>query len=150
MGNDTFYKDTFILTMSNLAMAIIRFAFSIILSDKLGPEGVGLYGLIMPMYDLFCCLVCGGIVAAISKEISSYYGTSHYRNLNKSINVIFIFSLIWSIFVTIIIFALSPVISNYIIKDSRTLYSLWVLCPALIFIALSSIYKGYFLWCIRS
>lgn len=144
MGNDTFYKDTFVLTISNLAMAIIRFVFSIILSDKLGPEGVGLYGLIMPIYDLFCCLVCGGIIAAISKEVSSYYGTSHYKNLDKSINVVFTFSLIWSIFVTIIIFILSPIISNYVIKDSRTLYSLWVLCPALIFIAISSVYKGYF------
>ena len=144
MGNDTFYKDTFVLTISNLAMAIIRFVFSIILSDKLGPEGVGLYGLIMPIYDLFCCLVCGGLVAAISKEVSSYYGTSHYKNLNKSIRVVLMFSLIWSVFITIIIFMLSPIISTHIIKDGRTLYSLWVLCPALIFIAISSVYKGYF------
>ena len=69
MGKDTFYRDTFVLTLSNLAMGVLRFMFSIILSRQLGPEGLGLYGLIMPIYDLFCCLVCGGIIAAISREI---------------------------------------------------------------------------------
>jgi len=50
----------------------------------------------------------------------------------------------WSILVTIIVFLLSPLVANYIIKDMRSLYSLWIICPALVFIALSSIFKGYF------
>ncbi|GAA0126972.1 stage V sporulation protein B [Clostridium sp. CTA-19] len=144
MNSDSFYRDTFVLTISNLAMAVIRFIFSIVLSDKLGAEGVGLYGLIMPIYDLFCCLVCGGLVAAVSKEVSSYYGTDSYKNMNKSVRYTLSFILVWAIFVTIIMFALAPFFSKYIIKDIRTLYSLWVLCPALIFIALSSVLKGYF------
>ncbi|MEG0773351.1 stage V sporulation protein B [Clostridium sp.] len=144
MGKDTFYRDTLVLTISNLAMGILRFMFSIILSRQLGPEGVGLYGLIMPIFDLFTCLVCGGLVAALSKETSSYYGTNHYGNLNKSVHATFMFTLIWSVLITIIIFLISPLVSNYIIRDNRSLYSLWIICPALIFIALSSVYKGYF------
>lgn len=144
MGKDTFYRDTFVLTISNLAMGILRFMFSIILSRQLGPEGVGLYGLIMPIYDLFTCLVCGGLVAALSKESSAYYGTNHYGNLNKSVSITFAFTLLWSITITLIIFLISPLLSTYIIRDSRSLYSLWIICPALIFIALSSVYKGYF------
>jgi stage V sporulation protein B len=144
MSRDTFYRDTFVLTISNLAMGVLRFMFSIILSRQLGPEGVGLYGLIMPIYDLFTCLVCGGLVAALSKEVSAYYGTIHWGNLNKSVNVSFIFTLVWSVIVTVVIFLISPLVSNYIIKDMRSLYSLWIICPALIFIALSSIFKGYY------
>jgi len=144
MSKDTFYRDTFVLTISNLAMGVLRFMFSIILSRQLGPEGVGLYGLIMPIYDLFTCLVCGGLVAALSKEASAYYGTNHWGNLNKSVNVSFIFTLVWSIIVTVVIFLISPLVSNYIIKDTRSLYSLWIICPALIFIALSSVFKGYY------
>lgn len=144
MSKDTFYRDTFVLTISNLAMGVLRFMFSIILSRQLGPEGVGLYGLIMPIYDLFTCLVCGGLVAALSKEASAYYGTNHWGNLNKSVNVSFIFTLVWSIIVTVVIFLISPLVSSYIIKDTRSLYSLWIICPALIFIALSSVFKGYY------
>jgi stage V sporulation protein B len=118
--------------------------FSIVLSRKLGAEGVGLYSLIMPVYDLFCCLICGGMIAAISKEASIYYSKNDYANLNKSIHIAFIFDLIWAILIALLAFAFSPLISTYIIKDSRSLYSLWIICPALVFVALSSIIKGYF------
>ncbi|MGH4051086.1 MAG: stage V sporulation protein B [Clostridium sp.] len=144
MIKDSFYKDSIILTISNLTAGILRFMFSIVLSKKLGAEGMGLYSLVMPIYDLFICLICGGMVTAISKEASSYYGINDYGNLNKSIHTALVFDFGLSILITIFVFIFSPFISTYIIKDQRTLYSLWVICPALIFVALSSIYKGYF------
>jgi stage V sporulation protein B len=144
MIKDSFYKDSIILTISNLTAGILRFMFSILLSKKLGAEGMGLYSLVMPIYDLFTCLICGGMVTAISKEASSYYEINDYGNLNKSIHTALVFDFALSILITIFVFLFSPYISTYIIKDQRTLYSLWVICPALIFVALSSIYKGYF------
>lgn len=144
MSNDNFYKNSLLLTLSNLSTGILKFVFSIILSKKLGAEGVGLYSLIMPIYDLFCCLLCGGMITAISKEASFYYNKNDYSNLNKTIHITIIFDLIWSIFIALLFFILAPFISNVIIKDSRTLYSLWAISPALVFVAISSIYKGYF------
>jgi len=141
---DNFYRDSIILTVSNLIAGILRFMFSILLSKKLGAEGMGLYSLVMPIYDLFICLICGGMVTAISKEASSYYGLNDYGNLNKTIHTSLVFDCAFAIIITILVFVFSPYISTYIIKDQRTLYSLWVICPALIFVALSSIYKGYF------
>lgn len=144
MIKDNFYRDSIILTVSNLTAGILRFMFSILLSKKLGAEGMGLYSLVMPIYDLFTCLICGGMVTAISKEASSYYGLNDYGNLNKSIHTALVFDFVWSLLIGSLVFLFSPFISTYIIKDQRTLYSLWVICPALIFVALSSIYKGYF------
>ena len=144
MIKDNFYRDSIILTVSNLIAGILRFMFSILLSKKLGAEGMGLYSLVMPIYDLFICLICGGMVTAISKEASSYYGLNDYGNLNKTIHTSLVFDCAFAIIITILVFVFSPYISTYIIKDQRTLYSLWVICPALIFVALSSIYKGYF------
>ncbi|HEY8890723.1 MAG TPA: stage V sporulation protein B [Clostridium sp.] len=144
MIKDNFYRDSIILTVSNLIAGILRFMFSILLSKKLGAEGMGLYSLVMPIYDLFICLICGGMVTAISKEASAYYGLKDYGNLNKTIHTSLVFDCAFAIIITILVFVFSPYISTYIIKDQRTLYSLWVICPALIFVALSSIYKGYF------
>jgi len=144
MIKDNFYRDSIILTVSNLTAGILRFMFSILLSKKLGAEGMGLYSLVMPIYDLFTCLICGGMVTAISKESSSYYGLGDYGNLDKSIHTALIFDFVWSVLITISVFIFAPFISTYIIKDPRTVYSLWVICPALIFVSLSSIYKGYF------
>ncbi len=144
MYKDNFLKNSFILTLSNSTMGILRFIFSIILSKDLGPEGMGLYTLIMPIYDLFCCLVCGGLITALSKEGAIYYAKKDFTNLNNTVRSSMNFDLIWSVLVSVIVFALAPFISTYIIKDSRALHSIQVLCPALVFIALSSIIKGYF------
>jgi stage V sporulation protein B len=46
MGLDKFYKNSAILTLSNFITGFIGFAFSIVLSKKLGAEGLGLYGLL--------------------------------------------------------------------------------------------------------
>lgn len=143
-NKDNFFKNSLILTLSNSTMGILRFIFSVILSRDLGAEGMGLYGLIMPIYDLFCCLVCGGLTTAISKETAVFYDKKEYKNLKNSVQICFSFDLFWSILVAVGVFVLSPVLSRGIIKDPRTLYSLQVICPALVFVALSSIIKGYF------
>lgn len=144
MQKDNFFKESLILTISNLATGILGFFFSIILSKELGPEGMGLYGLVMPIYNLFICLICGGMVTAISKVSAVYFSKKDYRNLNKTIKTTITFDLILGVTIASLFFLLAPYISKYIIKDTRTLYSLKIIAPALIFVALSSILKGYF------
>lgn len=144
MKFDKFYEDTIVLTISNFATGILRFIFSIILSNKLGAEGVGLFQLVMPVYDLFCCLVCGGLSIAISRKAAILYGDKDYRNIKLLIRTSSVFTLIWSIFVCIALFFNLNFFTSYIIKDPRTIYSLEVICPAILFVALSSVFKGYF------
>ncbi|AGK98103.1 stage V sporulation protein B [Clostridium pasteurianum] len=144
MQFDNFYKDTIILTISNLATGILRFVFSIILSNKLGAEGLGLYSIIMPIYDLFCCVVCGGMIIAVSRKAAIFSGNKDYINVNKLIRIAIIFDLLWSVFISVLVFFNSSFVASFLIKDSRTLYSIEIICPALIFVALSSILKGYF------
>ncbi len=144
MVRDRFLKNSLILILSNLITGVFGFIFSIILSRKMGAEGMGLYGLIMPVYDLFICLICGGMITAISKVAAIYYSKNDFRNLNRSIDVSMLFDSIWSIIVISGVFISSSYISIHIIEDSRTVHSIQVFCPAMLFIALSSILKGYF------
>ncbi|AEB75498.1 stage V sporulation protein B [Clostridium botulinum] len=144
MNNDKFLKNSILLTLSNSTTGILKFVFSIILSRELGAEGMGLYALIMPIYDLFCCLVCGGMVTALSKQASSFYTKHDCKNLHKCIHVTIIFDLIWTIFIAVFVSLNSNYIGLKIIKDSRSIHSLILICIALIFVALSSIIKGYF------
>ncbi|HEY5561232.1 MAG TPA: stage V sporulation protein B [Clostridiaceae bacterium] len=141
---DNFYKNSLILIASNLATGILGFIFSINLSKELGAEGMGVYGLIMPIYSLFLCLICGGMVAAVSKEASKYFNKNDYSNLNKSINTALFFDLIWAVTIGFLVFFIAKYISLNVLRDKRTLYSLWAICPAFVFVGLSSILKGYF------
>ncbi|OFI05595.1 stage V sporulation protein B [Clostridium acetireducens DSM 10703] len=144
MSKDNFLKNSLILTLVNSTTGILKFIFAIILSKKLGSEGMGLYGLIMPIYDLFCCLICGGLIAAISKESSIYFSKKDFKNLNKSVKTCLSFVIIWACIIALLVFINSNYIGKFIIKDSRSIYSIKAICPALVFVGLSSILKGYF------
>ncbi|MHC1683741.1 MAG: stage V sporulation protein B [Clostridiaceae bacterium] len=144
MKVDNFYKETLILSISNLTMGILRFIFSVILSNKLGSEGLGLYSLVMPIYDLFCCLTCGGLIAAISRKGAEFHSLKKYRNLIKVIKVTLVFDLIWSTIISLVVFFSSPLLATGIINDARAIYSLKLISPAIIFVSISNVLKGYF------
>lgn len=144
MINDRFYRDTFLLTLSNLTTGILGFIFSITLSRELGPEGMGLYGLVMPIYNLFICLICGGIIAAISKISAVYKDNNDIMNLKKTVNITMKFDILWACLVIIFVFFFAPFLGEKIIKDPRTILSIRITCPAMIFIGISNILKGYF------
>ncbi|WP_392486487.1 stage V sporulation protein B [Haloimpatiens sp. FM7315] len=144
MIKDNFFRNSLILTSSNFITGVLKFLFAIILSHKLGDAGIGLYSLIMPIYDFFAVIVCGGMITAISKECSYYFNKNDIGNLHKSVKVSLVFDLIWSVIMALILFSFSPFICKFIIKDMRAMYSLWFICPAIIFVALSAILKGYF------
>lgn len=144
MEKDSFVRNSFLLTASNITTGILGFIFSIYLSKLIGPVGIGLYGLVMPIYNLFICLMTAGIIAAISQVSAIYKSKGQYNNINKTIRAVASFNVIWAIAIGIMVFFLAPYISKYGIHDIRTVNAIRVTCPAMVFIALSNILKGYF------
>ncbi|WP_455792512.1 stage V sporulation protein B [Clostridium butyricum] len=144
MDKDNFFKNSFLLTSSNIATGILGFIFSIYLSKILGPEGMGLYNLVMPIYNLFICLMSAGIVASISKISAVYSQKGEHNNITKTIRVVTIFNVVWALFIGIIVFSSAPFIGKYGVNDTRTISAIRVICPAMICIAISNIFKGYF------
>ena len=144
MEKDNFFKNSFLLTASNITTGVLGFIFSIYLSHILGPEGMGLYNLVMPIYNLFICMMSAGISASISKISAVYVSKNENTNLVKTIKNVAIFNFFWGLLISILVFIFAPVIGKYGVSDVRTIDAIKVTCPAMIFIALSNILKGYF------
>ncbi len=144
MEKENFYKKSFILSSSNIVTGILGFTFSLILSKELGAEALGLYGLLMPIYNLFICLMCGGILTSVSRLTAIYFDNKYFNKVNLTIKTSMIFTLIWSLIIASIVYTLSPVIAKFIIKDIRIIRAIKIICPAMIFISISNILKGYF------
>lgn len=144
MRIDKFYKDSFILTLSNMTTSIIAFVFSIILSRKLGAEGLGLYGLIMPVYGLLLCFTSEGLITAISRISTVYLSRRDLRNLFKTLSTIFIFVILWASSVAFFVLICNRGIAAHIVRDERAAMALMMLSPAVLFIPLSAVVKGFF------
>lgn len=67
MKRSKFFANTAILTSSNVITGTLTFIYSILLSKKIGSEGMGLYQLVMPLYNLFLFVTGGGITMSMSK-----------------------------------------------------------------------------------
>lgn len=69
---DRFVKGTLILTAAGLMVKILASVNRIFLSRLLGGEGIGLYQLAYPLYNLLVGIVAAGIPAAMSLIVARY------------------------------------------------------------------------------
>ena len=112
MHKDNFFRNSFLLTASNITTGVLGFIFSIYLSHVLGPEGMGLYNLVMPIYNLFICMMSAGISTSISKISAVYAEKNQNGNLLKTINTVAVFNIAWAIFIGIMVFVFAPTIGG--------------------------------------
>lgn len=146
MGKEkSFLKQALMLIGSNMATGLLGFIYSTILSRKVGPEGMGLYGLIFPVNSLLLSVITGGMMVAITKVIAEYYHQKDYLAIRKTIGITLFFNLMVSLTLVVLTYSFSFQISLYIIKDIRTLYGLRLILISTIFMALSNTLKGYFI-----
>jgi stage V sporulation protein B len=141
---DKFYKNSLTMTFSNAITGITGFVFTIILSRRLGTEGLGLYSLIMPVYVLMLCLTSEGLITALSKISAIYFSKKDFNNLSRTFATVFIFITLWSSSIALLFLVNSSNIGLHLIHDKRVIDALKVICPALLFAPISAILKGYF------
>lgn len=88
--------------------------------------------------------MCGGVLTSVSRITAVYFDKKYFNKVNLIMRTSMMFILIWSVLIAIIVYTLAPIIAKFIIKDVRIITSIKIICPAMIFISISNILKGYF------
>ncbi len=134
-----FIKSTLILLLGGFISKILGMIIKIVLTRVISTDGIGLYMLILPTFNLFITLCSLGLPTAISKMVSER------KNNNKKIVLSLIKPiLIYNIILIIILYLISPILSNNLLKNTDTYYPLIAIGLTLPFICISGIIKGYF------
>lgn len=139
-----YLQGAIILALTNLVTASLAFYFRIYFTRHVGAEGMGVFQLVFPLYVLLITLASGGITTALSKIIAEYHATKQLAVLEKTLKVTFLLICLWSMLLCILVFFNAEQIANLLLKDSRTVLSLIVLVPAIFFISVSAVFRGYF------
>ena len=136
--NNIFLKSTLVLLIGGVIGKLVGFVLRIIVTRKLGAEGMGLYSLLAPTSSLLSVLATLSYPTALSKIISEK--SSRTKTLFTSIIPL---SIIINIFIIGITILLAPTLSTLL--KNETLY-FPIICLSLVtpFISISSIIKGYF------
>lgn len=136
--NNIFLKSTLVLLIGGVIGKLVGFVLRIIVTRKLGAEGMGLYSLLAPTSSLLSVLATLSYPTALSKIISEK--SSRTKTLFTSIIPL---SIIINIFIIGITILLAPTLST-LLKNESLYFP--IICLSLVtpFISISSIIKGYF------
>ena len=133
-----FIKSTIILIIGGAITKILAMVIKIFLTRSIGDNGIGLYMLIMPTFNLFITLCTLSLSTSISKLVAVN------KNSKKIVLSIIPISLIYNFILMILLIIFAPIISNKLLNNPDAYYPIMAISFTLPFICLSSILKGYF------
>lgn len=133
-----FIKSTIILIIGGGITKILAMVIKIFLTRSIGDEGIGLYMLILPTFNLFITLCTMSLSTSISKLVSE-------KGFGKKIVLPLVpISLFYNFILMILLIITAPYIAKYLLNEPSAYYPIMGISFTLPFICISNILKGYF------
>jgi len=139
-----FFINGIILTLTAIIMRSISMIFSLYISNKIGSEAVGTFGLVMSVYMFFVTITTSGIGLACTCIVSEQFAKCNFVNGLKAVKSCIIFSLILGLTCSFIVLIFSNIISRIWLKSVISSSPLLLIAASLPFISISSVLNGYF------
>lgn len=133
-----------ILAAAAMITKIVGLAYRIPLTNIMGSEGNGYYGVVFQVYSLALMLTSYSLPMAVSKLVSARVATGQYKNAYRVFQGAMVFALVAGGIVTAIVFFGAGFISSDILKMGMSVYALRVLAPCILIVAFLGVLRGFF------
>lgn len=148
-----YFINALMLTAVSLVMRTVSVAFNVILTEKVGAEGMGLLTLVMSVNGFAVTFATSGISLAVTRMTAETVITAKKsdapRILSNVMNSAMIYSVAFGLTGCALLLITAKPIGISILGDARTVPALRLLALTLPPIALSSALSGYFNACRR-
>ncbi|NLY43413.1 MAG: polysaccharide biosynthesis protein [Clostridiaceae bacterium] len=135
---------TLVLTAANLFVRLLGFIYRIFLSRKIGPEGMGLFQLVFPVYTLSITVAASGIPVAVSRLVAQQKALGNNKGAHQVVLVgVFLVASLSACLFAIILFNIDFISSN-LLHDIRIRLALFIILPCICITGIASVLKGYF------
>lgn len=125
-------------------MRSISMVFSLYVSNKIGSEAVGTFGLVMSVYMFFVTITTSGIGLACTCIVSEQFSNNNFVNGLKAVKSCIIFSLLLGLGCGLVVLIFSNTIASIWLKSVISSKPLILIAAGLPFISISSVLNGYF------
>jgi len=144
--NTPFMKNVLMLMFSSGLIKLLGFVykFLIVNVEGFGNTGNGYYNTGYQIYAALLTLSSVGIPTVISKLVSERVAIGDYKSANKIFKVAFQLFAIIGTFFSLVLFFGAEFISSKILNVPDVKYVLKVLAPAIAFVAMGAVLRGYF------
>ncbi|MGL5314539.1 MAG: polysaccharide biosynthesis C-terminal domain-containing protein [Peptostreptococcaceae bacterium] len=144
MKRKTLIINALILTLTTMTLGFISTSFRIYLSNKIGPEGMGLYQLIMSINIMTSTLAISGIRVTTTRLIAEELGKGNKAKIKSIMRKAFVYSLFFSSLACLILFNGAEFVAISWIEDIRAAIPLKILACSLPFLGIGACFHGYF------
>ena len=137
-------KGAIIVLAASFIVRILGFFFRIYIADKLNAQGMGVYQLIISLYIMLATFATSGITFAVSRMVAESLANASSNSPKKILKVAVLWTILISVFVTISLLIFANQIGNLILREPRTVESIYFIAPGIPFMAVAACFKGYF------
>ncbi|MDE6275960.1 MAG: oligosaccharide flippase family protein [Clostridia bacterium] len=144
MKKRTIAQGAILLAVCSIAAKLLGGAYRIALTYVLGAEGIGYYQLVFPLFALLLAITSNAIPLTLSRQISAELS----RDRGGAVRAIIKKAVLYAVFAgalgAIVTVLLSKVMASA--QSQASVYICYVaIAPAIIFVALAGVFKGWFL-----
>ena len=133
------------MAASALIIRVISMIFRVFLSDRLGPQGLGLYQLVLSVYLVFGAMASTGVSLCATRVFSELNALGQHGKARFSVERCMILSFFIGASLGVLMLTTALPLSTLVLHDKRTMPALMLLAPSLPFLAVSACVRGYFL-----
>ncbi len=143
---NSFMKNVVILICSQLLIKLLGFIYKLVITNMegFGDTGLGYYSAGYQIYSLLLTLSSIGIPSVISKLVSERIAIGDTKGAQRIFKVAFKFFTTLGFILSIGLFLGADFIATNILNVPDVAYVMKVLSPAILFVAMSAVFRGYF------
>ncbi len=138
------FYNALMLTGVNLLLRLVSTSFQVFISGRMGAAGVGLLQLVMSVASLSMTAGLAGIRTATMYLTAEELGKKRPQNVAWVLTGCFLYSLLFSGTVGILVYSFAPTIARLWIGDIRTMGAIRLFSAFLPVSCLSGVMSGYF------
>lgn len=142
----SFMTNVSIILFAQIAIKILGMIYSLVITNfkGFGDMGNGYRAAGFQIYTLLLAISSVGIPNAIAKMISEKTALNDWHGAHRIFKTaLYLFAAV-GLTASVLLFAFSGVISDYVIKMPGARYTLMALSPSIFFVCVSSVIRGYF------
>ena len=142
----TFMKGVLVIMISQIIIKIFGFIYRVILTNIDGFQDVGnsYYGSGYKVYAFILAIATMGIPNTISKLVSEKFALGDKRGAHKIFRTAMMVFTGVGVFFGLVLFFSADYVSINILSNPGVKYTLMVLSPAIVFVSMAAVFRGYF------
>ncbi len=142
----SFMKNVLVLMFSQIMVKILGFIYKLVITNApgFGNTGLGYYSAGYQVYSLLLALSSIGIPNVVSKLVSERVAIGDNKGAQRIFKICMVFFTTIGFALSLILFFGAEAISNVVYNVSDIKYVMQVLAPAVVFVAISAVFRGYF------